>query len=196
VNSPQTQDILKNINSFVTGFGLLDIGLIILLLVGLLRGYRKGFGGVFNGVIQLLFVMTLTLEYYEAVVAFFSVKSVILLFVFRVASFLLITIVSYFISKTILDGLAKIFTIRFTDIIDKVLGALFGGFFFILFLSFVCSLILLVPGDWFQENAQKYNLSGPFLIRLAPEIHKITRQAIPAPLQAHVQSTVPAKPKK
>lgn len=184
--SPESQQMLQNVNQFVTGFGLLDIILIILLLAGLLNGYRKGFSVVIIRVVKLLFVVVVTLQYYEAILNLFPAQSPILSFILGILSFLLIVVVSYFCVKFIFELIARVFTIRFTDVIDKIFGALFGGFFFVVLLSFICSFALIFPGDWFQETSEKSNLSGPFLLHLAPDISQTARRIIPEPLRSPV----------
>lgn len=167
---------LKSINGTVSQFGLLDIGLIVLILFGLLRGYRKGLGVVFNNMIQLVFVVTVTLEFFEPLAGLLSAQSEILKMLARLSAFIVLVAVSYYVSKMVLFGAAKILTIHFNDAIDSLLGALAGAAHLTLTLSLLVSFLLIFPGGWVKETVEKQNLSGPFLGTLAVDVHQNIRQ--------------------
>jgi uncharacterized membrane protein required for colicin V production len=187
-------NLLKTLNGVVMRFGLIDITLILLIFIGMLRGYRKGFSILFNNLIQLLFIMTVTLEYSESIVGFFSIKSLILSFLARILVFFVLVSVCYYFSKLLLQGAAKILTINFTDVIDKIGGALLGGAYFVLLLSFFTYFSLIFPGTWVKETYEKSNLSGPTLIRLSSDVHQTVRQLIPDQIKASVPPTGPRAP--
>lgn len=184
-------DIIKSVNEMLMKFGLVDIVLAIVLLVGLLRGYRKGFGVVFGNLIQIIIITTVTLEYTEAILGSFSVNSDIFSFILRVVIFVVLVGATFYFTNVILQGLAKIFTVRFAELIDKVLGAITGGAFFIITLGLLTQFLLLFPGNWIRESYETYNMSGSMLIQLSPEVHKVSRFIIPEMVRSTKAITPP-----
>ncbi|MBI4387794.1 MAG: CvpA family protein [Candidatus Omnitrophica bacterium] len=181
---PQIVDFLKTVHSFVTSFGLIDFALTLLVLVGLLRGYHKGFSALFGQLVQLVFIILVTVEYTDRIRGFLPISSPAISVIAHLVIFLTLVFLCYRISKLVKQGIAKVLTIHFSEVIEKVGGALFGVAFFVLLLSFVSYFLLLFPGNWVRESYEKYNLSGSFMIQLAPEVHKFVRQAIPESLRA------------
>ena len=186
--------ILKQINDYVTRFGLVDISLVILVLVGLLRGYRKGFTILLGNLIQMVFAVTITLEYSDKIAAIFSIQSAIGAAIVRACVFLTLVVICHYISKMILQGIAKVVTIQFTEIIDKIVGAISGALFFILLLSFIVHFGMMFSTKAFKETFEKSNLSGAFLEEVAPAVHQVVRRIIPEPLRdVKFEKAVPKK---
>ena len=182
--SPQIVDFLKAAHEFVTRFGLIDLVLMTLVLIGLLRGYHKGFSTLFGHLVQLVFITTITLEYTDTIRSYFPITSPVVGLIVQLAVFLVLTFVCYRVSKLVLQGLTKILTIRFSEIIEKMGGMLTGIAFFVLLLSFISYFLLLFPGNWMRESYEKYNLSGPFIVQLTSRVHQVVRQVIPGPLRS------------
>jgi len=179
MNPSSAKDFLKNVVAVLMNLGLLDLILMGLVLVGLLWGFRKGLMITFNRLLQLVIVLTITLEYQPYLVDYFSIASPVWLYVVNVVFFLLLVAVCYFVGKMFVDLIARIMTIQFAEVLDRILGALFGGAYFVLLLSFMSSFFLLLPNEWLHENFENANVSGPHMISLAKDVHRGARRAIP-----------------
>lgn len=184
-SSQQLTDVLKTLGDFSTRLGFIDIGLVLMVLVGLLWGYRKGFSVFFNRFIQMVVMIIITLEYFDATVGLFSIESSILKFLARITFFLLIAFTAYFFTRMIMQAAAKILTINFAELIDKLGGAIFGASFFVLLISFFSYFLLLFPGEFMKTSYEKYNLSGSFLLKLCPDVHQLIRPVIPDAIKAY-----------
>jgi len=175
---------VKTANEVVTGLGLMDLVLIALLLVGLLYGFRKGLVGIFGKFFQLVVTITFTLEYFNTITEWIVIHSPVWRYVFHVTVFVLLTLVTYFVSKFFIQLVGKLLNIQITDLIDKSLGALTGAVYCALYVSFISYFLLLLPSEWLHETFEKNNLSGPFLMDFAPLVHKTAHVVIPEPLRA------------
>ena len=164
---------VKQINDMVMSFGLMDLIFIILILIGLIRGHRKGFSILLGNLTQMIVIVTVTFEYTEKVVKFFNASSPIVTDITRALVFLAITILCYYITKVILQAFAKVFTIQFADSIDKISGAITGVLFITLLLSFICNFVLMFSTKGFKDVFLKANMSGHLLEKAAPLTHDL-----------------------
>lgn len=178
MESEQFFSMLKVAHGAVSRFGFIDIGLIVLVLFGLLRGYRKGLGVVFGNVIQIAFMIVMTLEFLDPLAGLIVVQSDIMRFLLRLSCFIVLVVASYFVSKIVLQGAAKILTIQFNDAVDNLLGAFAGAAHLVLILSLLTQCLLIFPGGWVKETLEKQNLSGPFLMLLSVDLHQNTRRLV------------------
>ncbi len=187
VRAAAISDFTKQINDMVTHFGLMDIILVILVLIGLLVGYRKGLSVFLSRLVQTVMIITITLEFVTPVVSMFPKQSPIIDAIIQAFTFLSIVIVSFYVMKAILEGIAKIFKIQFADFLDKVGGAITGVLVYALTFSFVCYFVLMFSTDALRDTFEKGNMSGVFLEKASPAVHEAVRHLIPGAVRASAE---------
>jgi len=172
-------DVTGQAVTFISQFGFLDVLVVCLLIFGILRGIYQGASKLLFRILQLVLMVTITLEYSGAVADLIGARSPIVNMLMHVFAFLALTVTFYFLTKWVVDFVIKILKLQFVDILEKIGGMILGAAFWALLLSFAVSFLLLFPGYWLRETLEKKTLSGPYLMKTAPMVHAYTRQVIP-----------------
>ncbi|HXV28101.1 MAG TPA: CvpA family protein [bacterium] len=153
----------------------IDWLVLILLIIGLFKGAKKGFMSMLGGILQLIAVIALTLEFYPKASSFlltyldFLPHAWIQVIGFAIAGAILWWMVAF-----VCEFLGKIITAQTSEQL-KVFGGAIGGVAYTFFLlSFLSQGVLLSPLDSIKKVYDKNaSYAGYQLAHLAPKIHQL-----------------------
>ena len=160
--------------------GWIDIVFLIVLLVGVVYGMRKGLTKALPGLIGVVLAQTFAIEYDKAASAFVQGFIPLPPVFSDVAMFALIVVAVMFAVVFIFKFLSWIATIQFKSEIDRGLGACFSALRFVLLLGLLASFLSLIPVPFLQETFQGRSLSGSFLAHSSERVHDVTGRFLPS----------------
>ena len=160
--------------------GWIDIVFLIVLVVGVIYGMRKGLTKALPGLISVVLAQTLATEYYKAAsielqrfVPLPPSFSDTLLFALIVIA---VTVAVFFIFKF----LSWIATIQFKSEIDHIFGAILSALRFVLVLGLLASFLSLIPVPFLQETFKSRSISGGFLAHSSESVHHVVAHFLPS----------------
>ncbi len=157
----------------------LDYTFLIVILVGLLIGNRKGFAAFLGHLIVLVFSVTITHQFAAPIAQSFPFESPIARMLMSALTFASMAIVSMFCVGIVFKVIGKVLQFKFSEFVDRLTGAILGSLYFVLLLSFISNFALIFPGEWLQKTYREQALVGKFLITLSPKIHNGIIQFVP-----------------
>jgi len=158
----------------------LDYTFLLIVLIGLLVGNRKGFAAIFGNLVLLIITVTLTHQFAEPVARSFPFESPVAKMLMHALSYAALAVTSLFLIGMVLKVIGKVLQFKFSEFIDKLSGSVLGCIYFILLFSFISNFALIFPGDWLHKIYQETAPSGRFLMTLSPKVHQAVMQAIPS----------------
>ena len=168
---------------FWSSMGWVDVILIIVFLLGIFFGLKKGFAKMLEGLIEVMTAEVVVVEYNATLASFLAARFQISIQILQVITFAVLTILSILILWFIFKLLSLIVDVLFKQPLNNIGGALAGGLQFILFLGLISEFLMLFPIPFIQESFIHKSISGPYLIQACEHIHYFFERWIPASLQ-------------
>jgi len=152
----------------------------LFVLAGLIYGIRKGFMSILGRILQLMVVVTLTLEFYGKLNAL--VKPYLGNIPPETAkpiAFVAAGIVFWLLVGLIAKYLAKIISAQTSSLLKILGGALGGAFYGFLLLSFISQALMASSFENFKKvYDEKASYTGFALARMAPKLHRLVTRPI------------------
>ena len=158
----------------------LDYTFLAVIFIGLTVGHKKGLANFFGKFLLLLITVTFTHQFAEPAAKSFPFQSPIAVMLISALTFGSFAAISYFLIGIVFKMIGNILQVKFSELFDRITGAIFGCAYFILLFSFLSNFALIFPGDWLHETYEKKAPVGKFLIKLSPEVHNRIIDIIPA----------------
>ncbi len=177
--------------SVFSHFTWLDWLAVIFVVVGIFYGMRKGFMPMLGEIIQLMIVLTITLEFYDRIIELIKTYVDILPEdTLKPASFVVTGLLTWLVCDFILKFLGKLLSAQTSAPLKLLGGAVGGAFYLWLFLSFISQAIILSSWDSIKTIYEKGNsYVGVPLAETAPRIHSLlTRPFKKSPSEKTVQT--------
>lgn len=157
----------------------LDLTFLIVILVGLMIGNRKGFAAFFGHLFLLVITVTITYQFTGPITQSFPFESPIAKMLMSALTFAAIAILSLFLVGIVLKTIGKVLQFKLAELVDRLGGAILGCLYSVLLFSFISNFALIFPGDWLHKTYREEALVGKFLINLSPKVHNAVVRVIP-----------------
>ena len=145
-----------------------DILVVVILAVGLIRGYKRGFLSQLAGLVGLVAGLLIARALYISAGEYLAVKVGTSVMLGQVLAFFLIWIAVPMILSLIANLLTKALQVVCLDFINRLLGAVLGGMKYLLLLSLLLQLVAfvdpkgeVVPRET-MENSELYDMVESF----------------------------------
>ena len=182
MGDPTKMEWFRNLQHLPDQFSTLtwlDITFLAVIFIGLVMGHRKGVANFFGKLLLLLITVTFTHQFAEPAAKSFPFASPIAAMLMKALTFGSFAAMCYFLVGIAFNVIGKILQIKFSELFDRITGAILGCAYFILLFSFISNFALIFPGDWLHETYEKKAPVGKFLIKLSPEVHNRIIETIP-----------------
>lgn len=176
------------LNSLLSQFHWIDVGVILFLFVGIIYGLKKGFWKVFFDLIRIVVVIALSLEFEPWIVAYFQTPLGFIPETFRPIFFLGVTgLLFWFLVTVLIRGLRALFVTKTSWFVQVFGGIVLGSLYAFLTASFFAQIVMRSPWTHIKDLLSGSDShSGPYLVAAAPEIHA----RIVPPVKVGVEKTV------
>lgn len=172
-----------NTPAFWSSMGWVDIVLIIVLFLGIFFGLKKGLSKMLEGLIGVMTVEVVVVEYSAAFASFLATRFQISTQILHIIMFAVLAILCILILWFTFTLLSLIVDVLFKQPLNNIGGALAGGLQFILFLGLISEFLILFPVPFIQESFLQKSISGPYLIQICEQVHYVFERWIPTSLQ-------------
>jgi uncharacterized membrane protein required for colicin V production len=169
-------------NAVYTHMGWFDVVTLIMFLVGIAFGLRKGLAKALQLIVVVMVAEAVTLQYSELITDFVHAQIPIPKTGLHVVAFLFLALVVMTVIYFSFAILSLIATIQFKNGISRVGGFLSGGFLAILFWSLIASLLILIPMPFVQDVFNEGSITGGPLVQLGVWAHDFVFKWIPETL--------------
>ena len=145
-----------------------DILVVVILAVGLIRGYKRGFLSQLAGLVGLVAGLLIARALYISAGEYLAVKVGTSVMLGQVLAFFLIWIAVPMILSLIANLLTKALQVVCLDFINRLLGAVLGGMKYLLLLSLLLQLVAFVDPEGevvsreTMENSELYDMVESF----------------------------------
>lgn len=148
----------------------LDYTFLIMALIGILVGKRKGFAAMFGHLFLLIIAATITHYFTGPIAESFPFESPIARMLMKALTFASIAILSLFVIGIGFKIIGKVLQFRFSEFLEQLFGSIMGCAYFILLFSFLSNFALIFPGDWLHKTYEEKAPVGKFLMKLSPSV--------------------------
>ncbi|MBI4357960.1 MAG: CvpA family protein [Candidatus Omnitrophica bacterium] len=164
--------------------GWLDVVFLIVFGFGVFLGLRKGLAKTLPGLIEVVIVQTVTIEYGLAIAQRLYVKlQVIPLEALHIVLFASLALGLIVLLRLMFQMLALVASVEFKPPINNVGAAVVGGVQFVLYLGLLASFLTLLPLPFIQQTFSGTSISGPFLAELSQSVHDFFVRWLPTTWQ-------------
>jgi uncharacterized membrane protein required for colicin V production len=170
-------------NAVYTHMGWFDVMTLIMFLVGLAFGLRKGLAKVLQLIIVVMVAEAVTLQYSQSVTDFIHAQIPIPHTGLHVVIFLFLALGVITVGYFSFAVLSLIATIQFKTGLSRTGGFLLGGILTLIFWSLISSLLILIPMPFVQEVFEEGSITGSLLIQLGAWVQDLLFRWIPETLQ-------------
>lgn len=147
----------------MSGFNLVDLGIIIIVIISALRGYQKGLIRQVVAVIALVIAFYVAMENYKLVAVYFNENLSMTMSIAEVISFGLIVIVTSAVINIIGYLLNKLTGLLLLSMVDSIGGAAVGLIKGGLIVYILLILIGRMPFPFIQDSIQTSVFAKKFL---------------------------------
>ena len=172
-------------NAVVAHMGWFDVVTILMFLVGVVFGLRKGLAKVLQLIVVVMVAETVSIQYSQPAADFVYARIPIPFTGLHVVVFLFLALVFITIVYFSFAILSLIATVQFKPAMSRIGGFLLGGVLFILFLSLIAALLNLIPIPFIQAAFKEGSVTGGPLIELGVQIRDLLVRWIPGNWQVH-----------
>ena len=170
--------------SFWSSMGWVDAILMIVFLLGIFFGIRKGLAHMLAGLMEIIIADVVVIEYTAVFTGLLTNRFHVPVDVLNIIMFAVLAVFTILILRITFKLLALIATVEFKQPFNHILGALVGGLQFMLFFALIAEFLMFFQIPFIQESFQQKSISGPYLIQACEQVHYIFERWIPASLQA------------
>lgn len=163
--------------AFWSSVGAVDLIFLVMMLLGMFFGMKKGLAAVLAGLIEVIGAQVVTIEY-SASISLFLTTRFQLPFI-HIVIFAALAIASILAIRLIFKLLGLIAAIEFKPPVNQLIGTLAGALQFVLFLALVFEFMMLFQVPYIQEAITKKSMSGPYLIEISEQVHYFFERWIP-----------------
>jgi uncharacterized membrane protein required for colicin V production len=161
--------------SLFSHFQWLDWLTLISVGMGAIYGIRKGFTAMAGDILQLIAVATLTLELDgKANSVLRNYVNLVPASMVPLIGFIVTAVLAWLLVNFIAKYLRKFLSAQTSTALKIIGGAVGGGFYVFLFLSFISQAVILSPWESLKKvYEKKASYTGYPLARMAPKIHQL-----------------------
>lgn len=156
---------------WTAGFGFVDVILGIMILLGILRGYRNGLAKECGRLIELYMATVFSIHFSSRVARWLSIKIQLPLYFVHGVLFFALAFFSIVVTKMFLQMLLHIGVVKFTPFVEKAGGVLLGGLRFLLLTALVSYMLLLFRSAHLNDALLGHSRMGRFTAALPVVIH-------------------------